>query len=377
MVATRNPIMGLAVLGLAGTLSATGTAEAQERTPDVQTAQSVHSSEVLTLDRIVIGAGREKIAIETPQSVTVVDQDEIDQEQGTTIGDVINDIPGVKAVGSERIMGESFNIRGIGGAAAADEPRLIVSVDGAVQFYEQYRMGSFFSDPELYKRVEVLRGPASSTLYGSGALAGVINLTTKDASDFLDDGEDFMFREKLQYGYNGSEALTSTIVAGRPGKDTEVLVTGNFRRMDAYTDGHGNKENGTDATSHSQLGKIRHTFGHDRESAVTASLQQWRSQQKDQPYSQTGLSSGVFNSFGTVDRTVTDRTAVLKFEHAPPDIPWLNLAVTATYANSLNEQSDVSPSLQFAFGNRWEVAYTTWQLRVENSTESRTSLSAI
>ncbi len=362
MVAERNSFLGLAALGLAGTLigtlGASAPAAGQEAAQNAQAAQTAQrvqnagAAEVLTLDRIVIGAGREKIAIETPQSVTVVDQDEIDQEQGTTIGDVINDIPGVKAVGSERIMGESFNIRGIGGAAAADEPRLIVSVDGAVKFYEQYRMGSFFSDPELYKRVEILRGPASSTLYGSGALAGVINLTTKDASDFLDEGEDFMVREKLQYGYNGSEALTSTIVAGRPGKDTEVLVTGNYRRMDAYTDGHGNKENGTDGTSHSQLGKIRHTFGDDRESAVTASLQQWRSVQNDQPYSQTGVSNGVFSSFGTVDRTVTDRTAVFKFEHAPPDVPWLNLAVTATYANSLNEQSDVSPSLQFAFGNR-------------------------
>ena len=370
MVVHKYSFMGLAALGLAGGLGTANPATAQEAL-SVAEATSVAEGEILTLDRIVIGAGREKIAIETPQSVTVVDQDAIDQEQGTTIGDVITDIPGVKAVGSERMMGESFNIRGIGGATAADEPRLIVNVDGAVKFYEQYRMGSFFSDPELYKRVEVLRGPASSTLYGAGALAGVINLATKDASDFLADGEDVMLREKLQYGRNGNEFLTSTILAGRPGPNTEVLVTGNYRQSGSYKDGSGYKEDGTGGDSHSQFGKLRHSFGPDRESAVTASLQQWRSHQNDQPYSQTGLSNGVFNSFGTVDRRITDRTAVLKFEHAPVDTPWLNLAVTGTFSSSLNEQSDVSPSLQNAFGNRWEGDYRTWQLRVENSTEFR------
>jgi hemoglobin/transferrin/lactoferrin receptor protein len=55
--------------------------------------------------------------------------------------------------------------------------------------YESYRMGGFMSDMELYKRVEVLRGPAAGTLYGSGVLGGVINFTTKDASDFLEDDQ--------------------------------------------------------------------------------------------------------------------------------------------------------------------------------------------
>src|SRR5690606_5056182 len=105
-------------------------------------------------------------------------------------------------------------ICGIGTAeSSGDESRIIVTVDGAKKFNEQYRMGSFFSDPELYKQVEVLRGPASSTLYGAGALGGVINFTTKDASDFLREGHSGAARLKTSFSSNGLQTLTSALVA--------------------------------------------------------------------------------------------------------------------------------------------------------------------
>ncbi|MEO0328267.1 MAG: TonB-dependent receptor plug domain-containing protein, partial [Pseudomonadota bacterium] len=141
---------------------------------------------VTILERIVVGAGNEKVAIDTPQSVTVVDQEGIDLLQPSAIGDIARDIPGLNVSGSDRALGQTFNIRGIGSPeSAGDQGRIIVNVDGVDKFYQQYRTGSFFSEPELYKKVEVLRGPASSTLYGPGALGGIINFETKDASDFL------------------------------------------------------------------------------------------------------------------------------------------------------------------------------------------------
>ena len=78
------------------------------------------------LERLVISAGQEKVAIDTPQSVSVVDQADLDSEQGLTLGDALTDLPGVKAIGSDRILGESFNIRGIGTLGSADESRLII-----------------------------------------------------------------------------------------------------------------------------------------------------------------------------------------------------------------------------------------------------------
>lgn len=324
------------------------------------------------LDRVVVTAGEEKVAIDTPQAVSTVDQEDIDREQATTVGDVLDDLPGVKSIGSDRVMGESFNIRGIGAGAAADEPRLIVNIDGATKYYEQYRMGSFFSDPELYKRIEVLRGPASSTLYGSGALAGVINLTTKDATDFLETGEIVTLREKLQYADNGDEVLTSTIVAARPTRRMEILASGNYRTSSTQTDANGNNIDGSEYNSMSGLLKGRFTGGREDEHTLTLSHQRWKSQADDQPYSQIGLGGGTFIAFGTIDRKVDDRTSVARYEYAPIDNDWIDVTAQASFTSSENDQSDPTTNAAlFAFGRSWEVAYKIRQYSVENTATMR------
>lgn len=165
--------------------------------------------EPIVLDPIVVSGGKEKVLSDTPQSVSVLNQDELDRKQPTTVGDALTDLPGVKSSGSDRVLGEAFNIRGFGQDNSGGEGRLILQVDGAKKYYQQYRMGGLFTDPELYKRVEVLRGPASSTLHGSGALAGVVTLETKDASDFLKDDDQFALRQKLEMTSNGYGGLTA------------------------------------------------------------------------------------------------------------------------------------------------------------------------
>ena len=87
-------------------------------------------------------------------------------------------------------------------------------------------MVSTYSDPELYKSVEVLRGPASSTLYGSGTLAGVVNLTSKDAADFIQPGLMGAVRLKAAYDSNGDGTVTSGIWALEFGEGFEVLAAG-------------------------------------------------------------------------------------------------------------------------------------------------------
>lgn len=352
---------------------AVATASATHAQDGAQTNVADKQGRVTLLQRLVLGAGVEKIAIDTPQSVSVVEQEDIDQEQATTVGDVLKRIPGVNTSGSDRVFGQTFNIRGIGAPeSAGEEGRIIVTVDGATKFYEQYRMGGFFSDPELYKKVEVLRGPASSTLYGSGALGGVINFVTKDASDFIADGDTGALRLKGGFNSNRNGWLGSVVFAQRMSADAEFLLSGNFRRADPYVTGNGTEIRSSDFSAWSGLAKG--TFNVGEEGRLRLSYQQWDSDADDQDYAQVGTES----LFGTVDRHVVDRTGVVSYENPFSDNDWLDLKVSASYSDTKVDQTDATGNPMFGLTCATsllfcdtEYGYRTWQFNVQNTSEWR------
>lgn len=316
------------------------------------------------LGRIILGAGAEKVAIDTPQAVTVLDQEDIDHEQATTPAELFDKIPGVQAIGSDRDGGLSFNIRGIGEAAVSDESKIIITIDGVPKFYEQYRQGSFFSDPELFKRVEVLRGPASSTLYGAGALGGVINFTTKDASDFLTDEKSTAVRSRLSYDSNGEGKLASVIYAHRFSDSFDALASFNYRDKGVSEDGAGNPLVGSEGVFMSGLLKAALHFGDDNAQTVKISFAEKYSNLNDTEYSQSHTLA-----FGTVDRRTTDQTLSVTYENPGLDNPNLDLKVALSYSNTKIVQDDA----QFAFfGSLFvdsEYSYETLGLKVENTFE--------
>src|SRR5690606_35129540 len=71
-----------------------------------------------------------------------------------------------------------------------------------------------YVDPEIVKRVEILRGPASA-LYGSSAIGGAVSYYTLDASDIIKDDKDVGARLKTGYSSADDSWLTSATVAGR------------------------------------------------------------------------------------------------------------------------------------------------------------------
>ncbi|MCG3268328.1 TonB-dependent receptor domain-containing protein [Yoonia sp. I 8.24] len=329
-------------------------------------AQTTSDENVTALSTIVLGAGLvDGVAIDTPQAVTVVTQEEIDRAQATTVGELFDLVPGVQAIGSGRVAGESFNIRGIGELASSDESRIITTVDGAIKFYEQYRLGSFFSDPALYRQVEVLRGPASSTLYGSGALGGVINFETKDASDFLEN-TDQALRTQLSYSSNAEEMMASAIFAKRFTENFETLFALNYRTAGNYSDGDGNEIAGSEFDAISGLVKSRLTFGDDGAQALTMSYTRWDSDLDDTEYSQTGTSG-----FGTVDREIIDDTLAIRYENPVLGNDLINLDVVLSYSNTQVEQSDSSapfgPCVTASLFCDSEYGYETTSLKVENT----------
>ena len=325
------------------------------------TAADAPQTTRMTLDRMVISAGTEKVAIDTPQAVSTLDQDDIDQIQATTIGDLLEAMPGVNVQGGVGQLGQGFNIRGLGTAIGDSDNRILLTVDGVTKFYEQYRMGALFSEPELYKRVEVLRGPASSTLYGAGALAGVINFTTKDASDFLADGDPLAVRLKAATETNAQAHTLSGIVAVQPVEGVELLGSYNYRRSDDYKSGNGETVAASATLSDSWLVKGRVAIGGNKKHAIWASYQDWVSD-APQVYDQISAATGA----ALMRRRVHDKTAVLGYVNDFDGSKIFNIEAQIAHSLSKVHQTETTFLGPLAYS---DFSYESWQAKVQNSSE--------
>lgn len=150
-------------------------------------------------ETVSVTATRTQVATdETAVPVSVLTQEEIEQKNVSTIGDVLRDLPGVTTV-NEGSFQVRPRIRGL------DSNRVLVLVDG--ERLNNGRTSTTQSGIELglidtgqIETLEVVRG-SGSVLYGTDALAGTINIITKDAPRNADGG--FRFGGSFA-GYFGS-----------------------------------------------------------------------------------------------------------------------------------------------------------------------------
>lgn len=121
-------------------------------------------------------------AQDIPVSLTTFDEEIIESRGAQHIEDVLNLAPNVN-VSSGASRGQYFQIRGIGERsqfAAPLNPSVGLIIDG-IDFSRTGGAATLFD----IEQVEVLRGP-QGTRYGTSALAGVINMQSKQATNELD-----------------------------------------------------------------------------------------------------------------------------------------------------------------------------------------------
>ncbi len=137
---------------------------------------------------VVTASGLPQSTLETSKAVSVIDGEELTARNAVTLADAVRLTPGVQVrdAGGPGQLG-SLRIRGLRSDAAA------VLVDG-VRLRDaasaQGDITGFFSNLGVidFDRVEVLRGSASS-LYGSNAVGGVINIVTRDGGPQRSEGQ--------------------------------------------------------------------------------------------------------------------------------------------------------------------------------------------
>ena len=139
-------------------------------------------SAVIAADDEVIILSSSKVSVpekEVGGSVTIITRDEIERSNAATLVDLLRIVPGV-AVSQSGPYGALTQVR----IRGAEANHILVLIDGVEA--NDLATGSEFNFanllPDSIERIEVMRGSQSS-VWGSDALAGVINITTRTGSD--------------------------------------------------------------------------------------------------------------------------------------------------------------------------------------------------
>lgn len=189
----------------------------------------------VSLDRMVIegeeavvtGTMRKTRVKDTPVKVSAVDAERLQQgKTSANLMDLIGSVGGLSTQLNCGVCGtNAIRINGVEG------PNTAVLIDGMPI------MGALASvyglngiSPSIIDRVEVIKGP-QSTLYGTQALGGVVNILTKDPTYTPTVSADV-------YGQSRGEGNVHVAASPDLGR-VEGFVSGNLLRMERYFDDNG------------------------------------------------------------------------------------------------------------------------------------------
>lgn len=323
------------------------------------------------LGTITLGEGKREVQTDTPTALTVIDRDELRDRQASTVAELIDSVPGVTLVNGSTPTGSGINIRGFGANNIfGTDQKVQIFIDGATTGSEEiYRIGTqLFTDPYLYRSVEVQRGTVGSFEYGSGIVGGIVLLETINASDLTGGEVGFNLAQTLGAYSNSGGFSTSTTLAFRPTEQAEFLVNYTYREQDEQDDGDGNTIGNSAFELPSLLVKGRVMFGDANEHSLTGSFTQSEVAERDVPYD-TFITATDF--FGNVDRDIESQSASLTYAYSPLDNDLFDLEAILSYSNQEIDQayipgsSPIAPPGGFGVVNA-DLQFETTKLTVRN-----------
>ncbi len=155
-------------------------------------------------DTVVSASGFEQKITEAPASISVISQQDLQQKRYNNLAQALGDVEGIDiGQGTGKTGGLNISIRGM------PSQYTLILIDGRRQNAAGNVMPNGFNEtstsfmPPLsaIERIEVIRGPMS-TLYGSDAMGGVINIITRKVAKEWTGSltQDYTYQEDRDFG---------------------------------------------------------------------------------------------------------------------------------------------------------------------------------
>lgn len=183
----------------------------------------------VTLRDVVVSATLSEHETRTaPASIAVITREEIETRNPLDLLDAVRGTPGVTLMGRGLSGRKTLSMRGLEGKHVLNliDGRRITPTDDVVG-HSDYQYG--WLPMSAIERVEVIRGPMS-TLYGSEALGGVVNLITRQPKDRWI-GSFGLTGADLRSGDGGGRAGASLFAAGPVGESFDLRLTAEKNRI--------------------------------------------------------------------------------------------------------------------------------------------------
>ncbi|KTB62032.1 ligand-gated channel protein [Pseudomonas viridiflava ICMP 13104] len=211
---------------------------------------AIEPANVLSLDDVVVTAsGFEQNLEDAPASMTVITGDELRKKSFRDLTDALRDVEGVTVNGGANET--DISIRGM----PADYT--LILVDGKRQSARESRVNgnsgyeqSFIPPAEAIERIEVVRGPMSS-LYGSDAIGGVINIITRKVTSEWGGSVTYDYSAR-QHSDQGNARQTQFFLSG-PIKEDVLGLQVWGRYLDRQADDDVETTNGFSKAGHRDL----------------------------------------------------------------------------------------------------------------------------
>jgi outer membrane receptor protein involved in Fe transport len=178
---------------------------------------------LIELDEVVVSTNRtENYLRNSPFAELIVDKEEIKVRPAITLADILQNEPGISLI-REGVWGTEISIRGLNReniVTLIDGNRVVTSTDVAARLS--------MIDLNDIERVEVIKG-ASSSIYGSGATGGIVNVITKSPQFY----DEFALKGNILAEYNSVNdlsILSGSLLSG--GSIWSLKISGSYRNAE-------------------------------------------------------------------------------------------------------------------------------------------------